>query len=305
MFPRQPPLWFQAIGTLIVGLALRGLLALAGFDAAPADGVQLAFWQLIAAAVAWIWRAIEVAGQLTLKALAWAVHYLWLFARGAADVFRVFGRATVEGFRAAYRGLKVLYREVLAPAWRKFWDFVQWAQRALHKVLDPVLRVLEAIRRNILDFYSHYVAPVLDLIDVGRKVLRVLASFGIDWAKALDKRLADIQDAVNRPFQFLLAKVNEIVNIVDRVITADGLFQRLAFVKSLARDVGFAWITLTQGGTVKQTAEQKKQAREVWRARTPEAATRIVADSLESAGGKYASLHEEMAAQWEKYFAGV
>ena len=65
--------------------------------------------------------------------------------------------------------------------------------------------------------------------------MRILSSLGVAWARKLDAQLGAIEDKIERPFRYVLAKVNEIVNLVNRVITADGLFQRAALIRSLGR----------------------------------------------------------------------
>jgi hypothetical protein len=104
----------------------------------------------------------------------------------------------------------------------------------------------EGLRDSVLKFYKLYVRPWLDLIDVTRKLLRVLAVLHVPFARELDARLGRLQQWIERPFRILLAQINAITNIINRIVTLDGLLQRLTLIRSLARDYQYAWRAITE-----------------------------------------------------------
>lgn len=235
-----PPLWFWALlgmGTIIV------LLRTGAYDA-PAPPVSLAFWAFLVAIGQAIWTVVQIVGQSIVHILIVSVNALWAFARTVWLGLRELGSAVLHGLRLGVWKLMQLYEHVLEPAWRKFWSFIDWTRTALDKVFRPVFRVLLRIRAELLKFYTRWVRPILDTIDVARKVLRVFSTLGLEWAKKLDAKLAQIAEHIDAPFRLLLRKLNEVINLVNRVVTADGLFQRLALVRSIERDIAFvsrAW----------------------------------------------------------------
>ncbi len=244
-----PPLWFSVCAAVVLGLVARavlrqldGLLPTHG----RAPDVQLAFWQFILAAIGWAWNAFQAAGQVTLEVLAWAVKVLQSGAATMANAIKDGANALRLGFVKVWDWFRDVYNDVLKPAWQKFWTWFERLRTWLNKTFGPTLRWLLKLRAQLLKFWKTYVRPWLDLIDVTRKLLRVLSSLGLTWARALDKRLGEIEEAIEAPFRFVLGKLNEIINAVNTVMTLDGLLQRVALVRSLARDYKYAWMAIVQ-----------------------------------------------------------
>jgi hypothetical protein len=238
----RAPLWFQLAVAVALALAIRAMdawLAPSGAGGDGGPGVQLAFWPLVALVASAIWKGLEIAGKVTLAALKWSVLQLWAFARQIYSAAIGVGKELVKGLRRAWDFLEDTYNRVIKPAWQHFWKWFERARKWLEDVLRPVFKWLERVRKWITDFYAKYVRPILDTIDAARRVLRVLSSLGLDWAKRLDGWLAELQRRIDAPFQFLVGKINEIINLVNRIVTADGLFQRIALIRSLERDLRY------------------------------------------------------------------
>jgi hypothetical protein len=236
-----PPLWFLLCVVVVSGLLLRAFL---GEDAfvAPSDGhlpqVQLGFWGFLILVGQLIWKGLEIAGRVTLEVLKWMVVNLSLVVTKLGNGLKALGQALLLGLQKSWKFFELTYEKVLKPAWGKFWSWFDKFRRWLDRTIGPVLKWLRRLRDNLLKFWKEYVRPWLDLIDVTRRALRILNSLGLRWAGALDRRLGEIEEAIERPFRLLLAKVNEVITIVNRIMTADGLFQRLTLLRTLARDYG-------------------------------------------------------------------
>lgn len=200
---------FVAIGGFIVGLFQGGVDAVVAF-------------------LSWAVGALEAGAIL-----------LWNGLKAAVELTRL-------GFVKAWDFVGNLYDDVLKPAWDKISAWFDRLHTWLDNTFGPLLKWLIKLRTQLLAFWKTYVRPWLDIIDVTRKLLRTLGSLGLTWATALDQRLGDLESAIEKPFQFVLGKLNEIINVVNTVITADGLFQRVALIKSLARDYQYAWTAITQ-----------------------------------------------------------
>ncbi|HEY3042608.1 MAG TPA: hypothetical protein VGJ39_01190, partial [Vicinamibacterales bacterium] len=210
----SPPPW-RAFA-LVVVLAVAVNVA-TGAYAQLAPPISLAFWGFIIALAGWIWNGVKAAGEVTLHVLAVSVNLLWGFAREIFNGLRDFGRDLLTGFRESWRFLRTLYEDVLKPAWVKFWKFIDWAKDSLDRVFRPVFKVLFRIRAELLKFYDKWIRPILDTIDVARKVLRVFSSLGLDWAKKLDQKLGQIEEKIDAPFRLLLREINRIINLVNTV----------------------------------------------------------------------------------------
>lgn len=238
--PPPPPVWF----VLALLGAWSAVCHVLGVHELENGAPTLAFWPLIIAVAGWIWKGLEVAGQATLATLAWTVRVLWAFGSTVYNAIVDVANVALRGVRRAWRFFRWTYEQVLSPAWRKFWHLVDVVHDTLERVLAPVFSILRRIRDELLHLYEHWVRPVLDTISVARKTLHVLEALHIKWAKKLDDALGRLEEQIDRPFRFLLSKLNEVINLVNRIVTLDGLIQRLALVRSIERDIRYvvnAW----------------------------------------------------------------
>lgn len=192
---------------------------------------------IIGAIVGFIWDGITAATAAIVQFLQWAVTALWAFATATYNALLALTGKVLEGFRKAWDFLRLTYDDVLKPAWLQFWKIIDRVRGILQDVFGPVLKFLRTVRDYVLAFYKRFVRPVLDVLDAVRQVLRVLEALHVKFAQQLDAAIGRLEALIDRPFRFVLEKLNEVINVVNRVITADGLFQRLALVRSLQRDV--------------------------------------------------------------------
>jgi hypothetical protein len=236
---RRAPLWFYVLVAAIVAVALRELVpapSASGGAGPTSHPPALAFFAILGAIVDAIWKGIEVAGRVALAILQYSVHWAWraiaLLGKGAAELA---GYAW-KGLRKTWTALKFA---VLHPkrAWEKLWHWVDNAEQWLKDTFGPTLDWLQRQAQKLRTFWHDYVQPWLDVIDVTRRGLRVLGSLGFEWAKRLDAALGAIEDRITSKYLELVGYVNDLINIVNRVVTADGLFQKLAYVRTYARDV--------------------------------------------------------------------
>ena len=196
-------------------------------------------WAFLGTLVGFLWDGIQVAYNVILVALQWSVKFLWTFATATYNILIKFARVTGRWIRAGWEATRSLYDHVLRPAWEKLWRFYDRVRRWIDRVFGPILQFLEKVRQRLLTFYNRFIRPILDAIGIARRVLRILETLGVDWARKLDAKLAELEERITRPFQLVLAKINEIVNLIDRVITFNGLVQRLALVRSIERDIRY------------------------------------------------------------------
>lgn len=202
-------------------------------------------WAFIGAVADLVWGALQTTYDYLVIALQWSVKVLWSFAvtiyNGLVDAGALIGR----GFKAAWGFLDNVFTHVLPQAWTKFWTLFDRFRSWLKDVFSPVFGFLRAVRDDILGFYKDWVRPLLDIIDASRAILRVLEALHLAWAKKLDDWLGGLEAAINYPFKQLLDKLNSTIDWVNRIETADGLFQRVAHIRTLQRDIVFATRVLT------------------------------------------------------------
>lgn len=246
---RRAPFWFLLAVTIAGALALRALAG-AGAGAGPLPGSpappSAAFFFFLILIGELIWKGVEVAGRVTLQILQWIVAKLSLVVTKLKNGLGVLGAELLKALKRAWDFTRRVYDEVLKPAWDHFWNWFDKFRRWLDDTIGPVLDWLRTLRENLLTFWKLYVRPWLDLIDVTRKLLRVLAALHIPFARELDRRLGQLEQQIEKPFRILLAELNKVIGIVNRIVTLDGLLQRLVLIRSLARDYQYAWDTITK-----------------------------------------------------------
>lgn len=309
MFRGRPtaPFWFVLLLGVSSALLLRLVLERIG-PAVPGDtagpDVQLAFWNFIVAAAGLIFKGLQVAGQAVLTALQWSVKALWAFAIATNNAALGIGKLVVRGFQKAWDFLRLTYDNVLKPAWQKFWKIVDWAHDTLARLFQPILSFLDRIRGWVLGIYNEYVRPILDVIGVVRRALRILAALGVDWARALDRKLAELEEKIQLPFTWVIGKLNEIVNVIDRVVTADGLFQRLALIRSVERDMRYVGRAFVNWRSAPITADDFAELRRQVAERTPEQQRAELEATLLDNPGPYRSLVSELSANGRRVLEG-
>ena len=307
MRPRPAPLWFLLCLAVVLGYGCRLLLGV-GAPTPPGDShppeMLLGFWGFLITVGSWIFRGLQVAAQVTLTALAWSVKALWAFATAVYNGLKASALFLRDGLIKAWDFLEAAYDHVLKPVWTKFWRWFDKFRQWLDSTFGPILEWLRRARDELLRFWKTYVRPWLDLIDVTRRVLRVLNSLGLSWAGALDRRLGEIQDAIERPFRLLLQKVNEVINIVNRVVTLDGLLQRVALIRSIERDVRYVARSIHNWRLKPLTAEEWENVRKGLVKRTEAEVSAELGALVATGAGPLGSLASEMAATWRNRLQG-
>lgn len=175
--------------------------------------------------------AAAAAGYLA-TALNWTIGRLGTFIKATGAVFA-----------KSWDALKIVYADVLKPAVTWIDAHVKRLYSWLRTTFKPVFDFLYRVRAELLNLYKRFVRPILDVIDHVRVGLRILGTLGVDWARALDRRLGEWESVISDNFRRILSYVNEITDVVNAVVTPGRLFQQLPFVRSLDRDARY-WIRI-------------------------------------------------------------
>ena len=297
------PVWFVALLAAAVALLWRAVevkfsLPDAAGDAAP---VSLAFgWGWILGIGQAIWTGIQAVGQVTLEILKWAVAKLWAFATMVYNGLRELGKDMLGAFKKVWGFTKEIYTDVLKPAWDKFFKFAKQVQDWLQQKFKPIFDLLFKWRKRLQDFYTKWVRPILDVIGITRKIIRVFELLNFKWARELDKKLAELERRIDEPFRRALTELNKVINVVNRVVTADGLFQRLALVRSVERDIREVSRAFVNWRSKPITEEEWEELRRMQRQRTPEQIRDDAAGTILRTHGPYLSLVAELSASARK-----
>jgi hypothetical protein len=165
---RRAPFWFECLVVLALAVAVRQvdtLHALVVGHGRDAGHPQQAFWFFIGLIVSAIWKGLEVAGRVTLTVLSYSVTALWRFANFVAKGVHEIADFSWTALRKGWDLLKWTYTSVLKPAWLKVWRFIDRTERWLEHLFSPVIGFLRWLRDWVLDIYTKFVRPVLDIIE--------------------------------------------------------------------------------------------------------------------------------------------
>lgn len=129
--------------------------------------------------------------------------------------------------------LKKIWSDVIRP-------FLSWANTKLlaleawlKEKFAPLIKFLKDVKDHFDEFYKHYVKPITDTIDFIRGLNRILETFHIHLLSQLDKTLTQLEAKIDEPFQWVRDKITWVEGWIDRIVTADGLFQRLTLLRSM------------------------------------------------------------------------
>jgi hypothetical protein len=304
---RRAPLWFYVLVAALVAVALRELVPASpasrgAGDASPPPALAWFAWLLTL--VEALWTGVEVAGKVALAILQYSVQWAW-------RAIVLLGKGAIELAGYAWKGLRqtwtALKFAVLHPkaAWEKLWHWVDNAEQWLKDTFGPTLDWLQRQAQKLRTFWHDYVQPWLDIIDVTRRALRVLAALGVDWAKTLDAKLGAIEDAIASRYLQIVGYLNDVINIVNRIMTADGLFQRLTFVRTLVRDYQLAWNALLNGWHKPLTTTESAALTKRAEGKPLDEVRRDVQSYMRDRSGADAALIDEAAIAWRKYLRPV
>jgi hypothetical protein len=204
--------------------------------------------------------------------------FSWL-GRHAASTAAIIARVTVMISSAVGRLAKSVARELLKVLGhtRQLYTsvirpFVEWSWRELRRLrtwlrgtFGPVIRAVDRMRQQLRRLYDKWVRPVVDTISLVRRILQVLDRLGVSVAGELDRRLAAVESRIFAYVVLAFQKINEVANILNRVVTLDGLFQRLTLVRSLisySRDLVAIWWRATHRPLEGERLEEYRRRQE-------------------------------------------
>jgi hypothetical protein len=219
---------------LVCALAIAGWLLDRYYPlgAAPA---HVAFWGIFVTIVSAIAGFVHSAGDVVLAALVTTVNYIRL---GVT----ILGRALKSGVFELGRGTARVLRAVKTFALDTLPRFVRWSydkllrfSTFLKQKFAPVLRWLHTVKDHLDGLYKRFVRPVIDTIEFIRALNRTLQIFHINILRELDSVLAQIERRIEEPFLWVRSKITELENFIDRIVTFDGLIQRVTLIASMSK----------------------------------------------------------------------
>lgn len=281
--------WRVRLVLLVLWLAvLLDVVASSSSAAAPVPYVGAAVFSFIVTGIQLLAGWIATAAEITVTYLAAVVS--WLV--GVVGSFLVSVGAV---FAKIWDGIKIIWSDVLKPAlvWldKTFVRIHDW----MVKTFKPVFDWLKLVRCRLNEIYTNFVRPVLDTIDFVRDVNRVLLAFHIHLLESLDKVLADLERRIEEPILWLYQQLTRVQNLLDAVVSFDGLFQKYMLVASLRKHLPdwskYFWHDQVGPTKGRSTPDRLKG----YPARDVNADAASLGEYLERGGGERAPVIDELA----------
>jgi hypothetical protein len=154
-------------------------------------------------------------------------------------------RAIVDGLAwaggkiaAVLLSVKAFIARTFGPLFEMLKKLVERVSRILDRIIGPIIDFLDRVRDHVWAIYRDFVKPILDVIEFIRLPLRILSAFGVDWARKLDAKLAEVEDWIADNFRMVIGKLNKAIDFLDQIVDVTGLLKRITFVRTLMRDLG-------------------------------------------------------------------
>jgi hypothetical protein len=236
------PAWTrrQRTAAALVALLVCALVAwldstASGFALAPHGPARTASYFV------YIWQGITALAGILAAGAEIAVTYLatavsWLASRVATIL-----TGTGAIFSKVWDSVKIVWSDVLKPTLLWIDDKLKAAYTWMKSTFKPVFDFLNDIRRRLNDFYNTFIKPITDTIDFIRAINRALLAFHITFLQDLDSLLAELEARIREPFLWVNAQLNKILNVLDLIVTFDGLLQQVTLLHSMSRYAP-AWI---------------------------------------------------------------
>src|SRR5260221_924389 len=196
---------------------------------------------------------------------------LFEFLKLLKDYVLKLAQQTLIGIFRTARALARALRSLVTLAGPALKRFALWSARKLELLYEVIrdhlkqaLLWLEKLKKHIRDLYDKWVRPIVDVIQFIRQVNAILELFHISLLKKLDAALATIERRIEDPFIKLNQWITWAENQIDRIITLDGLLQRITLLASMAKYAG-SW---TNGFWNSQIDPTKKAGDDYSRTRT-------------------------------------
>lgn len=219
------------------GLVIAVLLALFTRWLAPhhADSPSYAFFGLITLGLA-IWGALKNAFSAA-KAIAgttWSIlQPIWNTIKSVTKTVATGLAHAGDLFRKVASIGRTLWSKVLRPAITGLYTNMRDFSRNLAKWFRPVVDSIVMARAKLQEWHDAHIKPILDSIDVTRRVLSIFTHYHSHVAQALDDKLSFIEGQIKEPFRLYLEKLNETLDWVNRIVTFDGVMNRSFLLKTI------------------------------------------------------------------------
>ncbi len=157
---------------------------------------------------------------------------------------------------------KTIWENVIKRGLVKLVQIYASIRAKLAKIFGPILRIIRRIRTWIDRHILPIVLRVINAIQRIRQVLVVFRIMGFEWAKALDRKLAQLENDIQFAFEFVRRRLNFISTIIELIMQPDLIMRRNVLLASVLSSLGAIKRGLALGSFRPTTDEEEKKRKE-------------------------------------------
>ncbi len=175
-----------------------------------------------------IFAAINAFFIFLFNLLVFLVQFLWnVIVVVAQFLVRMLGR--IRDF------FKVVWENIIKRGVVKLLAIFAKVRAKLAQIFGPVLRILRRIRTWIDRHILPIALRMINTIQRIRQVLVVFRIMGFEWAKALDRKLAQLEGEIFQAFQRVRSQLNRVATIINLIADPDLILRGNVLVRSILR----------------------------------------------------------------------
>lgn len=202
-------------------------------------------------AVSAIFAAIGAFFAYLYSLLVFLVQFLWnVLVVVAQFLVRILGH--IRNFFVA------LWENVIKRGVVKLLAIFAKIRAKLQQIFGPILRIIRRIRQWIDRHILPIVLRVINAIQRIRQILVVFRILGFEWAKALDRKLAQLENDIQGAFEFVRRRLNLVATIIELILQPNLLMRRNVLLGSLLSSLGAVKRALGLGTKRPLTDEEQK-----------------------------------------------
>ncbi len=130
---------------------------------------------------------------------------------------------------------KTIWENVIKRSLVKLVQIYASIRAKLTKIFGPILRIIRRIRTWIDRHILPIVLRMINTIQRIRQILVVFRIMGFEWAKALDRKLAQLEGEIFQAFQRVRSQLNRVSTIINLIADPDLILRGNVLVRSILR----------------------------------------------------------------------
>ncbi len=151
-----------------------------------------------------------------------------------------------KAFGVVIRALKHVISDIVHGRFAHLLADLMRLRELLRRWFAPVLKILRKLREFWDLWFKRTIKPILDLIQQVRGVLVVFRVLGFEWAKALDRKLLQLEGKIIRNSLVFREAINRIATWVNLILEPELLIRGEVFLRTVLRNIKAAVSLVTK-----------------------------------------------------------